>query len=273
VKITGAFVRDRRRRLRHRAALVVGDRNREAASAPADLRDLLHERIEVLRVQPLLIDREGHESQECVGWAGREERVRDDLIRRPVDRPLQHDERRCRRRMLPDGGNESGQRGRVVDQYDGERVVRRGPRLPRRRAIRAIEHVGLPLFPTGVLPQHERLRIRELRKGARRDLEHAVGRILVQVGGTERNDRRNPGAFHVGLEGRAHERQRLVGAPLDEQVRAAPPLSRGHVTKPRERRGCREHRDNVRNDDRKADRAVSDTPPADPDHRRTSRSR
>ena len=35
-------------------------------SPPADLRDLFHKRIEILRMQPLLIDREGHESQERV---------------------------------------------------------------------------------------------------------------------------------------------------------------------------------------------------------------
>ena len=123
MQIAGAVGLDRRR-LRHHAALVVGHRNREAAAAAADLLDLLHQRIEVLRVQPLLVDREGHESQECVGRAGREERVRDDLIGRPVDRLLQHDERRRRRRLLPDGRDESGQRGRVVDQHHRERIVR-----------------------------------------------------------------------------------------------------------------------------------------------------
>ena len=133
-----------RRRLRHDTALVVGHRNREAAPAAADLLDLFHQRIEVLRLQPLLVDREGHESQQRVRRAGREERVRDDLVGRPVDRLLQHDERRRRRRMLPDGRDESGQRGRVADQHHRERVVRRGPRLPRRRAIRAVEHVGRP---------------------------------------------------------------------------------------------------------------------------------
>ena len=146
VQVAGAVGLDRRR-LRHDPALVVGHRNREAAAAPADLLDLFHQRIEILRVQPLLIDREGHESQECVGRAGREERVRDDLVGRPVDGLLQHDERRRRRRMLPDGRDESGQRGRVADQHHRERVVRRGPRLPRRRAIRAVEHVGRPVRP------------------------------------------------------------------------------------------------------------------------------
>ena len=145
----------------------------------------------------------------------------------------------------------------------GKRIVRRGPCLPRRRAIRAVEHVGRALRPACVLPQHEGLRIREPRERARSDLEHAVRRILVQVGGVERDDGGDPGAFHVGAERRAHERQRLVGAPLEQQVRAAPPLARGHVAEPHQRHGCREHRDDERHDDREADGAVGHAPPAE----------
>ena len=166
-------------------------------------------------------------------------------------------------RLLPDGCYESGQRGRIADQHHRERVVRRGPRLPRRRAIRAVERVGGPLGTPGVLPEYEGLWIREARKGARRDLEHAVRRIFVQERGVERDDGRAPGPFHVGAECRAHERQRLVGTPLEQQVRAAPPLARGHVAEPHQRDGRREHRDDERHDDRETDGLVSDAPPAE----------
>ncbi len=209
----------------------------------------------------------------------RKQRVRDDLVGRSVDWLLQHDERRRRVRMPPDGRHQCGQRRRIAEQHHWARVIRGWTRLPSRRTVRAVEHVGVSLVSGAILPEHERLGIREPRERPRRDLEHAVWRILVEISGVEWNNRGDPRAFHVGAERRAHERERLVGATLDQQVRAAAPLPGSHVAKPHERHRCREHRHHERHDDREAHLPAlrrgerEPVAPAACPHRRTSRSR
>jgi hypothetical protein len=110
---------------------------------------------------------------------------------------------------------------------------------------------------------HEGLRIWKACKRSRNDLEHAVGRVFVEAGAVERDDGRGPGPFHVSTERRAHERQRLVGTALEQQVGAAPPLARGHVAEPHERHGRPEHHDNERHHGRETDGAVARAPLAE----------
>ena len=261
MQIARAVGFDRRRR--DRSPFVVRHRNRQAAEAAADLLHLLDQRIEVLGVHPRHVDRERHEAEQVMRRAGREEGVRDHLVRGPLDRALDHEKRRGGGRLLAHGGHEPGQFGGIADEHHGKRIVGGRPGVPRRRPVGAVEGVGHAVAPCGALPQDERLRIREAGERAGGDLEEAVGRLLVQHRRVERHDGRDPGALHVGAERRANERQRLVGAPLEQQVRAAPPLAGGHVAERHQRDGRREHRDDERHDGREADGAVGHAPPAE----------
>ena len=64
--------------------------------------------------------------------------------------------------------------------------------------------------------------------------------------------------FMSALSAARTERERLVGAPLEQQVGAAAPLARGDVAEPHQRHRRREHRHDERHDDGQADGAVDD---------------